>query len=238
MEPLPLRSYRLEFAKHAEWRREEERRDTDFARQQTEKKREQEQDLREESLEEILLTALATNAEISDFTVRLDGYDTATIEALHENDEALAKVREELRVILDKAYILPDGRKVFKTEDGTRVFDEHGAEVKDLDPEQIEDWRPRWEQLQETRDAQKLLLEERDQLHSYQERLDAARERVGEEGLTKGELKELEETLKADMPDAVKRHLPEGNNISLEAEAVEPKAVSFRPAAKLDMPAL
>ena len=44
-----------------------------------------------------------------------------------------------------QAYLLPDGRRVFKTEDGSRVFDEHSIEVTDFDPETIEDWRPRRE---------------------------------------------------------------------------------------------
>lgn len=46
-----------------------------------------------------------------------------------ENQVFLDAVRERLDVVLSRAHVLEDGRRVFKTEDGSQVFDEHGAEV-------------------------------------------------------------------------------------------------------------
>ena len=69
--------------------------------------------------------------------------------------------------------------------------------------------------------------------------LDAARERTKDEGLTKAELKELEEDLKADMPEAVKRQLPENKIVVQEASLErEQAATPSRQGAKLDMPVL
>lgn len=54
-----------------------------------------------------------------------------------QNGRALERVQEDLRIMVDKAYVLPDGRRVFKTEDGMRVFDEHGEEIKGFDPDPV-----------------------------------------------------------------------------------------------------
>lgn len=116
MEITPLRSYRLEFAIRAEWRREEQRRVLDQIRRKEEKnkEREREQDESHDALMDFAFTYLiATDTQIAAFTVKLETYDAATIEALMENERALERVQEELRVMLDKAYVLPDGRRVF-----------------------------------------------------------------------------------------------------------------------------
>lgn len=136
---------------------------------------------------------------------------------------------------------------MFKTEDGTRIFDEHGAEVEDFDPGQIEDWRPKWEQLTAAREQQQTLVDERQQLHDYQTRLDTTRDQLGDEGLTKAELDDLRESLEADMPDAVRLHLPSEEvatptpaqaDLSSSASPSADPAPRGAVAAKLDMPAL
>ncbi len=240
MEAGPL-SYRLEFAKRAEWRREDERRVRDQIKRREEKdeERERAQEGAQEQLMDYAMAMIATDAQVEQFTVKLDTYDTATIEALQKNEEALEKVRSEIRIMLDKAYVLPDGRKVFKTEDGKRVFDEHGTELKEFDPTEVEDWRPRWEQLRAKTEEHVALTEERQQLHDYQELLDKTRSDTNEEGLTKGELDDLEKRLEAAMPEAVRKNLPKDNTTTMDDDNTnEPQAASLRPAAKLDMPAL
>lgn len=242
MDLTPLRFYRLEFAKRAEWRREEDERrifDQLKEKEERDKRRVGQLDGEHDALMDLVTAVLASDTAIASFTVKIDSYDTATVEALMENEQQLERVQEQLRGMLDKAYVLPDGRRVFKTEDGMRVFDEHGTEVKDFDPEEIEDWRPRWEVLQELRQSQQDLVEERDQLHEYQNLVDDTRERIGEDDLTKDELDELEKRLEDNAPDAVKRKLPKDNDAELERDKdSEPQPASFRPAAKLDMPAL
>ncbi len=234
-----LPSYRHEFAKRAEWRREEERHVfAQITEQEKEKKRERERERQDETLMDWAFAALASETDIAAFTAKIDERDAATVEALMENEKALAKVREELRIMLDKAYVLPDGRRVFKTEDGTRVFDEHGQEVMDFDAQQIEEWRPRWEKLDDINKEKKALVDERRQLIDYQERLDEIREEVGKDGLTKGELDELEKRLERDMPDSVRGHLRSDAVPDHEQRDEPGKGATFKTAAKLDMPAL
>ena len=240
MQALPVNMVRLEFAKRAEWRREDERRILDHNKAEKERRRQRdERDAEQAILDDIVIAVLASETDIADFTVKLDAYDTATVEALQANEEALARVRDELRIMREKAFVLPDGRKVFKTEDGTRLFDESGTEVKNVDPASVEDWRPKAEDffgLVEKRDA---LTEERRQLHDYQAELDSARERVGEDGLTKDEPDDLERRLEGDMPEMVKRHLFGNEATSLDkANQKEPQNVPFHLGAKLDMPSL
>lgn len=237
MEPVALRSYRLEFEKRAKWRREDEQRFIDQIKRNKEKERDHAE---HDALLDFVAAVLATDGEISDFRIKLDTYDTATVEALMENEKALERVREELRVMTDKAYVLPDGRRVFKTEDGTRLFDQQGTEVKDFDPAQVEDWRPRWERYSAHVNEENALTQERRQLIEYQDLLDKTRERVGEDGLTKDELNDLEKRLEDNMPAAVRRHLPNGNAPAQELDQRdEPQqGASFRPATKLDMPTL
>lgn len=145
------------------------------------------------------------------FRVELDSYDTATIAALQENERELAAVRERLDGLLLKAHVLPDGRRVFKTEDGRRVFDEFGSEldVTTIDPDLIGDERPRWESYQPYFERSQELTLERDEILEYQSRLDAARERIDAGEISREEFDELRDELKTAMPDAVRAQVPE-----------------------------
>ena len=240
METPALRSFRQEFAKRAEWRREDERRYIDRIKaDEKEKKREKEQERQDEALMDWALAELASQADIAAFTVKLDKHDAATVEALMENEKALERVREELWIMLDKAYVLPDGRRVFKTEDGTRVFDEHGQEVTDFDAQQIEEWRPKWEEMNKSIEKRDALENERRELIEYQDRLDKIREEADKDGLTKDELEKLEKRLEEGTPEAVKRQLNrDEENAPRHERNGEPEQPVFRTGAKLDMPAL
>ncbi|MCO5147384.1 MAG: hypothetical protein M9895_14555 [Aquamicrobium sp.] len=246
MEVAPLRSYRLEFAKRAADRREEERRIHQHVKDKEErdKKREQDTSAEHDALLDMAITILATEAEFNGFMIELDEYDAATVKALMENDEQLKQVREELKILLDKAYVLPDGRRVFKTEDGTRVFDEHGVEVEDIDPDMIEDWRPHWELYQNPFEREADLVQQRDDILEFQKLADETRaeaRRANEAGgMNRERLQELREKLADEAPDAVKRQLPQDHALALDDAEPEtqPEAVTFRPAGKLDMPAI
>jgi hypothetical protein len=241
MEAATLSQFRLEFAKRAEARRDDERRTVDQIRQKEDKDKKVERDQKaaHDALLDSMLAVLASDADIAAFHIKLDTYDSATVEALMENDEALAAAREEIRLMLDKAYVLPDGRKVFKTEDGTRVFDEHGIEVEDFDSTTIEDWRPRWEEFRGELRVENELVQQREKLIKFQEQLDEAREASNADGLTKSELEELERRLEENAPEAIKAKLAkDGPERNAElADAPKPET-AFRPAGKLDMPAL
>ncbi|MFY9294276.1 MAG: hypothetical protein WAP03_26870 [Methylorubrum rhodinum] len=150
--------------------------------------------------------AMATPARIADFGVKLDTYETKTVEALMENQEAMEKVRQNLDDMLGKAHVLPDGRRVFKTEDGESVYDEHGQKLNSeaIDPSGIDDRKPKWEAFKGATSERTRLEGERQGLLDYQAKLDDARDRLGKDGLTDAELTEMEADLRNAMPEAVR----------------------------------
>lgn len=143
------------------------------------------------------------------FAVRLQEYDTATVEALMQNEMDLKQVQAGIEQMLGEAYTLPDGRKVFKTMDGKRVFDETGTEMRpdEIKPEQIDDRKPRWETFQAAKTEELRLGQERADLHEYQGKLDTARERLDDPKLTKNELDALDKELADTIPDRARNNL-------------------------------
>ncbi|MCB1471243.1 MAG: hypothetical protein KDK08_29665 [Rhizobiaceae bacterium] len=154
-------------------------------------------------------TVLATEIEIAEFRTELDSYRAATIESLMLNEQQLVEVRARLDAMLAQAYVLPDGRRVFKTEDGQRVFDEHGEEVgADLvDPDMIEDWRPRAESYLSDREAERELVENRDRKLDLLDRMDAMDERLEEGDLTEDDLADMREELAEFAPEDIKQQV-------------------------------
>ena len=151
----------------------------------------------------------ATTAQLAAFNQHLDLYDTQTVHALMENGEGLEKISDSIRIMRDDAYALPDGRRVFKTQDGQHVFDEHGAAVgrETIDPQMIEDRHTKWEPFKAAKDAESSLQIERQGLLDYQAKLDEVRTRVGKGDITKQQLDDLDADLKASAPPAVRQKL-------------------------------
>ncbi|MCO5056969.1 MAG: hypothetical protein M9905_03600 [Rhizobiaceae bacterium] len=241
MENMPVHSFRHEFARHARWRREEDRRAVHRNNEREEKERVRERD-RTEGQDAFMDFAfgfvIATDEQIAAFTVKLDAYDTATIDALMENEQRLAEVQAELDALLAKAYVLPDGRRVFKTEDGTRVFDENGVEVKDFDPELIEEWRPHWDEYQNPFEAKGDLVKEREELIEFQNLTDEARAEAGEDGITQERLAELEEILARNAPETVQRRLDHEKPVPESDSDPDQQPTVTGITAKLDMPSI
>lgn len=190
-------------------------------RNQQNRERKQKQEALEEQTSDLLDTALtfATANELEAFRTELNTYDVATIEALQANGAKLEHVEERLERFLQQAHVLPDGRRVFKTEDGLRVFDEFGAEqdVLEIDPIDIADELPRWETVEPVLLERDALLRERSELLDYQERLDQARDALDAGDITVDDFDALKEDLKSAMPDAVRSHIP-GMEVSTAAE--------------------
>ncbi|MBM1624815.1 hypothetical protein JQV18_06110 [Sulfitobacter mediterraneus] len=151
--------------------------------------------------------SIASEVQIREFKVKLDTYDSATVEALMENQQLLDATRERIGAMLDRAYVMEDGRRVFKTEDGTQVFDEHGVEVgsDELDPSLIGNERPKWEAFSADKTTELGLINERTEILEFQEKVDAARERVDSE-ISEDDLTELDADLLEAMPDSVRAH--------------------------------
>jgi hypothetical protein len=198
----------------------------------------------EEALEHLeAMVVMATEAELTDFTVTLGTYDTATYDALVDNERDMDQSRDRLQGMYDKAYVMPDGRRVFESADGLHVFDENGSELppEEIDPEEIEDFRPKWESVLSERATFSALNEERQQIIEFQDAVSDARQRVEDGDLTKQELEDLKASLAEQMPDRVKGLLPEDQRPASKPTDPTPDQTSeatWRPSVKLDLPAL
>lgn len=153
---------------------------------------------------------VATDIQIQAFSKKLETHETATVEALIANDRAMELVQGRLDAFLAQAYVLEDGRRVFKTEDGTLVFDEFGEEVgaEDILPDAIDDSFPSWEDVQPVMAERDQLLAERADILEFQERIDEARDEIAGGEMTVDELDALDAELTDLMPPSVATHVP------------------------------
>lgn len=136
----------------------------------------------------------------------IDKFQEASVAAIMAYDEEIGRVETEIAQMLSNAYVLEDGRRVFKTEDGLRVFDEHGNEldIDVVDPDQIGNDRPRWERFQETEERLKQLRLERTEINEFQDKLDQTQERLDRGELTEQEFDDLREDIYNSAPQAVR----------------------------------
>lgn len=199
-------------------------------REQQNRERRQKQDTLEDQTSDLLDAALtvATAAEIEAFSIELNTYDVATIEALQANGAQIEQVEERLGRLLQQAFVLPDGRRVFKTEDGLRVFDEFGVEQNalEIDPAEIADELPRWETVEPVILERDALIAERSSLLDYQEKLDLARDDLDAGDISVDDFNALKDNLKSSMPDAVRARVPgmepsTGPELDLTAEDLD-----------------
>ena len=190
----------------------ERRRAREFAKaREARERREDMEDRADDAVSEFASAVAAgtpASAErIAEFDAKLTQYDAAVVTALMENQELLDAASERRDAMLDQAYVMEDGRRVFRTEDGTQVFDEHGQAVSatEVHPDTIGPARPSWEAFRTEQQAIQLLEAERSELLDYQQSLDEAREVLNGEP-TVEELDAIEAALEDDMPDTVRRH--------------------------------
>lgn len=201
-----------------------------FQRQQEEERlrRDRRQDAQGDEAELMDFAMVMVSAgELEIFRVELDSYDTATIAALQENERNLMQARERLDELFAKAHVLPDGRRVFKTEDGLRVFDEHGQELSGttIHPTEIDDKRPRWETARDAIDQYEALTQEREAILTYQQKLDEARERIDTGEISREEFDEMRDELKTAMPDAVRAQVPElASKVTMDTDFAAPSS--------------
>ena len=190
------------------------------------KRRDRKEDIEQGSDGLDMAVAVITTVEAAQFKMELDTYDVAVVNALNENDRKMEIAQAEWDRILAKAHVLPDGRRVFKNDDGTKVFDEFEQEVplEVIHPDEIDDSRPRWKVAQKAIGTIKSIAQERTEVLEYQAKLDEARERVNSGEMTREELDRYHEELKAEIPDAVRQQIPE--------LADDPKAAVAASAAK------
>ncbi len=166
-------------------------------------------------------TTLATTAQIKAFEVKLDTYDAATVEALMDNQELLDAIDQRLEIIrqqkqglLDHAYILEDGRRVFKAEDGSFVIDEDGQDVStdEVDFDLIngpsaEGYMSVLSAEAELEEQRETTVQQRSDILEIQEKLDEAREEIADGEITEAELEDLDAELMELMPTSVRKNV-------------------------------
>lgn len=143
------------------------------------------------------------------FQTRIDELDRASLEALREAERRVEQAQKHLDEIQNAATVDDRGRRVYRTQDGTRGYYEDETQVPDAEFAKIK-WRPndpKWEQFraqgQETSEA----VEQRDEIRDYRERLVQTRNRLdrGEE-LNADEIAALQDGNES-MPTAVAARL-------------------------------
>jgi hypothetical protein len=149
----------------------------------------------------------------------------ATVAALQDNLErhALSHVNGWM-TCWTRAYVLPDGRRVFKTEDGMRVFDEHGNESRSVTsstPPRSEDGAATMGRVRRPRQSSLKSLATRAgrESYQYQAKLDEARERLDAGKMTREEHDRFREELK--VGDA-RRRAPADPRTGRPAESLRP----------------
>lgn len=217
------------------------------ARQNTQRKDEIADRLDDQFLTFASAAVVATEMQIKQFERRLDQYeakldayesqldaqDIAITKALIENRQILEAIEQRLAAVdlkllemLGGAFVLDDGRRVFKSEDGSYVVDEFGNEVShdEVDFDLVtgattaEDYLERMANRQELIDTHSATLEEREELHKAQVGIDTARDKIsvardkiaaGRASIEDGDLTVQEiEKLDADLLEAMPTKLP------------------------------
>lgn len=155
-----------------------------------------------------LAATIITTEQAELFQTELYIYQEATYEALRNNEERLEAADVRIQGLLAHAHVLDDGRRVFKTVDGQKVFDEFGSELaaETILPGEIADDRPRWESYVEALEERENLVHEREQLLDFQADLDEAQELLDSGKTTQAEFEEHRACLREHAPDAVKAY--------------------------------
>lgn len=179
-----------------------------------------------------IVTTLITSEQADLLQAEIDIWQEATVETVMNYDLLIERTESELALMLSQAHVLDDGRRVFKTEDGLQVFDEHGNELNHniIHPDEISNSNPRWEQYQNAVDRLEELNQGRSDALVFQDKLDNIQDRLDNGEITQAEFEDLRQDLIDSAPqtimgNAAKRGLDVGSRIpdlSSETPHMEP----------------
>ena len=242
------------------------------ARDDHERRRETVSDKNEAMFDAASALIIASDEQIRAFEARLDLYGTrldafeeqldirerAITAALMKNHERLelieqqlAEINSEVDLLLKQAFILPDGRRVFKSEDGSYVIDENGDQIskeeiefEDIDGPSAETYQDRIDARESLKQEQNAILEDNENLYEAQEKLDGAREKLGAArhkleqardavangDLTMEEIEAMEAELESVMPTAALPALPKSALQRLEGSESTAQTISAKEA--------
>lgn len=197
------RNHHSERMKHRQWFIK--------ARYDQERKEEAADKLEAELLTLATEVVMAAQIQIEEYKARLVAYDEATVFALMENQEQLDAVQAEIQDMISRAYVMDDGRRVFKSEDGVLVIDEFGEIValEELDPDIIPSGGPTPDEYLSKLKLEDDLLTERQKIHEFDELKNQQHEELEEGGITEDRLEEMDTEMLDAMPDSIRAHIPE-----------------------------
>lgn len=181
-------------------------------------------------------SVVATPTQIKTFQSDLDTFDVSIIDALLEIEEKLDVLYADREALLAQAYVLDDGRRVFKSDDGTYVVDERGQAINpdEVDPDQVPDQLSRYSTFEGVNEEIDALKAEKQALHDALERNDSAREWAGEPGRTVEEIEAKRQDLLDDLPASARAKLDINDEPSHDIE----QAAQSAPVVKTNIPSV
>ena len=197
--------FRRTFSRHAE-----EKRHREFERSQRRIRKTDAAKLENNEDEEFMAVAQAaveaTAESIAAFEAKLTEYEALTVEEIMFLRERIDSLLKEREMLLENAFVLPDGRRVFKTEDGQSVYDEQGKQVsRDIvDPDSIGDDKTSWEAIRRNSTAIERTGQRLEEALEFQGELDDIRESLDKDDLSANELKGLEQRLERSVPTSIR----------------------------------
>lgn len=226
--PGDISLHREEFARVARKRVDEQQ----ALERDRSRRKDREADARDDDLSGDVLATVASAERVEQFRNNLDRYDDRLMDMLLENERMLAEVRKQRDTMLQNAATLPDGRRVFKSEDGSRVVDEFGDDVTDeVNPDSISDELPSLEVFEGVMAKDAALVAHNRQINALQTRLDEGRGLAASGEATNAELDAFEVDFEVSFA-ALQASQP-----SLDADATAPAPAADFSLDDLAMPA-
>lgn len=201
-----------------------------FQRDQMQEKMKRKQAERDENFDMFITIALASQADLQSFQNMLDDYEAKATQRILELQNKLDQQLSKQKEMLDNAYVLPDGRRVFKFKNTDKVIDEFGENVSPdkITANEIPDHHPDGEaykanidNIAQTRKDTKETIKFRDRVNEMQEELDQGK-------VSEDRLNDLKSEFDDIMPDSLRpeEHVqPEKPSVNTTATELEQKAI-------------
>ena len=228
MKPQELIQLKNTFSEHARLKHEQK---LIYQRDQMQEKMKRKQAERDEDFDMFMTIVLANQADLQSFQNMLDDYETKATQRILELQNQLDQQLSKQREMLENAYVLPDGRRVFKYKDENKVIDEFGKNVSSdvIDANKIPDHHPHGEaykanidNIAQTRKDTKETIKFRDRVNEMQEELEQGK-------VSKDRLEDLKSEFDDIIPDSLRpeKHVHlEAPEIKAPASDVEQKTIT------------
>jgi hypothetical protein len=156
--------------------------------------------------DDVLTVSLALSENIAVFRRELDDMQQKALERILYLQQQRDALMTEKQTLLDNAFVLDDGQRVFRSNDATYVIDENGDEVSAdiINPEQISGEYSNAEDYKSTIGSLENVDKDLGEAITFHERIEDLQERAGQEVLSQAELEALKLELDEITPDSFK----------------------------------